>query len=306
MTRILPGRAHSPDLAVDAARAADVAAMAAGVRMSEIGDLDGLEAVYRLYDDIWRPDPTDPPVTTTLLRALAKSGNYVAGAFEATELVGASVGFLGSVRGSLVLHSHVAGVSARALGRSVGFALKQHQRAWALARGVTLIEWTYDPLVRRNAYFNLVKLGALPAEYLPNFYGDMGDSINQGDDSDRLLARWVLDAPEVVAASHGMPSQRDVSSEVEAGAVVALGCSEDGAPLAGSLDGAVLLVAVPPDFETLRGTDPVLARRWRLAFRDALGAAMAAGGRVIGFDRAGWYVVEAGRPAPSSSPTEST
>lgn len=291
---IVPRRAQSPDLAADAAGAADAAALAAGVRVSEIGDLEGLEAVYRLYDGIWRPDPKNPPVTTALLRALTKAGNYVAGAFDGADLVGACVGFLGSVRGSLELHSHIAGVSSRALGRRVGFALKLHQRAWALARGVTVVEWTYDPLVRRNAYFNVVKLGARPAEYLPNFYGGMADTINHGDDSDRLLARWVLDAPDVVAASLGRPSPRDAGLEIQAGAVVALGRSDDGAPVVGPLDGPVLLVAVPPDFESLRGTDPVLAQQWRLAVRDTLGAAMTAGGRVIGFDRAGWYVVEAG------------
>jgi predicted GNAT superfamily acetyltransferase len=289
---IVPRRAHSPDVAAAAAEAAVTAAVAAGVRVGEIGDLDGLEAVYRLYEGIWRPDPKDPPVTTALLRALTKAGNYVAGAFDGPELVGACVGFLGSVRGSLELHSHIAGVSSRALGRSVGFALKLHQRAWALARGVSVVEWTFDPLVRRNAYFNLVKLGARPAEYLPNFYGGMADTINHGDDSDRLLARWVLDAPEVVAASHGKPSPLDVHGEAGAGAVVALGRSEDGAPVVGPLDGRVLLVAVPPDFESLRATVPALARRWRLAVRHTLGAAMAAGGRVTGFDRAGWYVVE--------------
>src|SRR5262249_13597994 len=149
----------------------------------------------------------------------------------------------------------------------VGFALKLHQRAWALRRGVTVIEWTYDPLVRRNAYFNLVKLGALPAEYLPNFYGDMADTINNGDDSDRLLARWTLDAPEVAAASLGKPAFRDAQREIAAGALIALGSADDGSPVIGPLDGDVLLVAVPPDFESLRATDPSRARRWRLALR---------------------------------------
>ncbi len=56
--------------------------------------------------------------------------------------------------------------------------MKLHQRAWAIARGIPVIEWTFDPLVARNAYFNIRKLGAMPVEYLPNFYGIMGDGIN--------------------------------------------------------------------------------------------------------------------------------
>jgi predicted GNAT superfamily acetyltransferase len=277
------------ELTVDAVRAADAAAAAAGVSIREIGGLAELEAVYRLYDSIWRPDPKDPPVTTTLLRALAKSGNYVAAAFESDELVGASVGFLGSAAGELELHSHIAGVSSRALGRSVGYALKLHQRAWALGHDVTVVEWTYDPLVRRNAYFNLAKLGAVPVEYLPNFYGGMQDTINAGDESDRLLARWVLDAPAVVAASHGRPVTRD--AEQEPGAVIALDRADDGTPVVGPLDGETLLVAVPPDFEALRASDPAVARQWRLGVRETLGTAMTAGARVVGFDRAGWYVL---------------
>ena len=93
-------------------------------------------------------------------------------------------------------------------GRHVGFALKLHQRAWALLRGVSEIAWTFDPLVSRNAYFNLVKLGAQPAEYLPNFYGTMLDTINGDDDSDRLLVRWRLRSPHVVAAAAASTHRR--------------------------------------------------------------------------------------------------
>ncbi len=274
-----------------AVRAADAAARAAGVRVREISELAGLEAVYQLYDGIWRPDPKNPPVTTELLRALTKAGNYVSGAFDrdSGELVGACVGFFGAPAGEM--HSHIAGVSGAALGRSVGYALKLHQRAWALRHSVSAIEWTFDPLVRRNAYFNLVKLGARPAEYLPNFYGGMHDSINAGDDSDRLLARWDLNAPPVVAACTGQLSARDAGAELAAGAVVALSCSADDEPVPGTMDGATLLVAVPSDIESLRLADPGRGRRWRTAVRESLGTLMAGGARVTGFDRAGWYVV---------------
>src|SRR5699024_8773798 len=106
------------------------------------------------YDRIWRPDPANPPVTTELLRALTKAGNYVTGAYDGAELIGACVGFFGEPAGA-ALHSHIAGVTGAARGRHVGFALKLHQRAWALRRGVREIAWTFDPLIRRNAYFNL-------------------------------------------------------------------------------------------------------------------------------------------------------
>ena len=181
-----------------AVQAADAAALAAGVTVREVADLAELEDVVRLYSTIWGRD-ANPPMTVELLRAFTKAGNYVGGAFEDGRLVGACVGFFHAPAED-ALHSHIAGVAPSLNGRHVGFALKLHQRAWALLRGVSEIAWTFDPLVSRNAYFNLVKLGAQPAEYLPNFYGTMLDSINGDDDSDRLLVRWRLRSPHVVAA----------------------------------------------------------------------------------------------------------
>jgi len=273
-----------------AVRAADTAAAAAGVRIRQISELDGFQAVYRLYDEIWRPDPKNPPVTTELLRGLAKAGNYVAGAYDGERLVGACVGFFGVPAGR-ELHSHVAGVSRHALGRDIGFALKLHQRAWAMLHDISAISWTFDPLVSRNAYFNMAKLAAAPAEYLPNFYGGMHDGINRSDESDRVLIRWDLGAPQVAAACLGTPRRCDAQAELAGGAVMGLSRSTDGRPVVGTVDGVTLLVAVPHDIEQLRSDDPACARHWRVAVRDVLGSAMAAGARVMGFDRSGWYIV---------------
>jgi len=283
-----PGK---PYAAAAAVRAADAAGRAAGVKVRELSDLTDLEAVYRLYSDIWRPDPTNPPVTSELLRALAKAGNYVVGAFDGDELVGACVGFFGAPAGG-ALHSHIAGVSDAARGRSVGFALKVHQRAWCMLRGVSAVAWTFDPLVRRNAYFNLVKLAARAEEYLRNFYGGMHDAINGGDDTDRLLVRWQLDDPVVDAACAGTRSPADARAEQHAGAVIALGVSALGFPALGTLDAAKLLVAIPADIEGLRLSDPGCGKDWRLAVREVLGGLIAEGARVTGFDPAGWYVLD--------------
>lgn len=269
---------------------ADRAARAAGVRIRTLTGLDEFAAVCRLYDAIWRPDPANPPVTAELLRALSKAGNYVAGAYDDDGLVGAGVGFFGAPA-HRELHSHIAGVSAAALGRSVGYALKLHQRAWALARDAAAITWTFDPLVRRNAYFNLAKLAADPAEYLPDFYGGMHDGINAGDASDRLLVRWDLTAPHVRRACAGLPRLGDAAVEWAAGAVTALDRTATGEPRRGPSDGATVLVAVPSDVEALRLTAPDTARRWRTAVREALGPLLAEGARVTGFDRTGYYIV---------------
>ncbi|WP_326824265.1 GNAT family N-acetyltransferase [Streptosporangium sp. NBC_01756] len=262
---------------------ADAAARKAGVRVAELSELAGFKEVFRLFDDIWQHDPGDPPISVELMRALSHAGNYVAGAYQGDRMVGASVAFFGAPTGQ-VLHSHVTGAVT---GRGIGFALKLHQRAWALDRGLDRITWTYDPLVRRNAHFNLVKLGARPEEYLPSFYGAMEDAINAGDESDRVLAVWRLSEPPVVAAVRGEPYRPQVPPD----AVTGLAWSDDG-PVAGRRDARVVLVATPPDIETLRRADPAAAGVWRRAVRDVLGGLLAEGGRVTGFTGEGYYIVE--------------
>lgn len=234
-----------------------------------------LLAAQRLYESIWRSSV--PPVTAELMRALLKSGNYVAGAFDGEDLVGACAGFC-SPPSESTLHSHIAGVAPGMRGRNIGHALKLDQREWALARGIRAITWTFDPLVRRNAHFNLAKLGATATEYLPDLYGQMCDDINSGDASDRLLVTW-----DVTAAQ-----PRGVSAT----GAVALGISAGGLPVRETCAGNTVLVAVPSDIETLRATNPAAATEWRHAVREVLGGLLAAGGRVTGFDRSGWYVVE--------------
>jgi predicted GNAT superfamily acetyltransferase len=288
------GGATAPAAGVDAdldaaVQAADAAAMAAAISVRELVHLPDLADVVDLYTSIWGRSET-PPMSVELLRAFTKAGNYVGGAFVGDRLVGACVGFFHAPSED-ALHSHIAGVAKDLTGRHVGYALKLHQRAWALLRGVSEIAWTFDPLVSRNAYFNMAKLAGRPVEYLPDFYGPMDDTINAGGDSDRLLVRWRLRAPEVVAACSGTSRPASAEGELERGAVVALGIDADDAPVAGCLDGRVSLVAVPRDIETLRIAHPALAHRWRIALRESLGALMADGAQITGFDRAGWYVL---------------
>lgn len=273
----------------------DMAAQPATVArptIRELSALGDLEEVYALFDRIWQPDRSNPPVTVEHLRALTHAGNYLAGAYDGDELIGACVGFFAAPPGRS-LHSHVAGVSSAARGRHVGFALKAHQRAWALERGLSEITWTFDPLVRRNAYFNLAKLQARPGDYLVDFYGAMDDAINGGQGSDRLLTRWRLDAPEVVAAC---AAGGGTGTVVPAGAVAVLTESPSGRPLVAPRQtwtrAPRLTVATPPDIEALRGADPAAARQWRAAMRDVLGELLGGGARVAGFTRSGLYVVE--------------
>jgi predicted GNAT superfamily acetyltransferase len=191
-------------------------------------------------------------------------------------MVGASAAFF-SAPPDPALHSHITGVAPGGQHRGIGFALKLHQRAWALARGVPLVVWTFDPLVARNAWFNLAKLGALPTAYLEDFYGPMTDAINAGMASDRLLLTWRLDDPAVAAACAGRPRQ---PAPVPAEAALAVG--PDLEPVAADTDAPAVTVALPPDAE---GLAPERRRAWRAAVRQALGGRLAAGATVAGFLR---------------------
>lgn len=295
------------DVLADAGEAAARAAKAAGVAVRPLESLAELQAAIAVFDEIWEPGEGNSCIAVDLLRAMTKAGNYAAGAYDVATgaLLGACVGFFGPPSHA-ELHSHIAGVLPAGLRRGVGFALKVHQRAWCLQHGAGVITWTYDPLIRRNAYFNLVKLGARPAEYLTNFYGAMDDAINTGTETDRMLVRWELLSAVAAEASAGRPRQASFPAELSRGATIALSASDDGLPVVrlpaagppvpgGPVPGGPaargLLVGVPADIEAMRLADPALAATWRTALRDVLAPLMAGGGRVTGFDRSGWYVV---------------
>ncbi|WP_188187163.1 GNAT family N-acetyltransferase [Nonomuraea sp. SYSU D8015] len=252
------------------------AAAKAGVEIRELREIGEFREVYRLFDQIWHPDPHNPPITVELMIGFAHTGNYVAGAFEEDTLVGASVGFRAAGR---ALHSHVTGAVK---GRGIGYALKLHQREWCRERGLERITWTFDPLVRRNARFNLAKLGAQPEAYVEDFYGAMADAINEGDASDRLLTAWQVNPGEDGGAG---------TSPADVGALPVLLGSEGDRPVVRGVQGDVVLVGTPRDIEALRRTDPAAAKEWRMAVRTVLGALMGAGGHVVGFTERGEYIV---------------
>jgi predicted GNAT superfamily acetyltransferase len=260
--------------------------------ISELHDLDDLRELEELFTAIWER-PGEPPINSDILTALAHSGNYVAGAHVGSRLAGGLVGWLGgSPAHGLHVHSHILGVVEESQVRGLGFELKQHQRRWCLERRVKVIEWTTDPLVRRNAYFNLCKLGARAGEYLVNFYGVMDDGLNAGEESDRLLISWQLDSARADSAAAGTATEPQVDELLRDGAKPVLSVGTSGEPVAASSSARVLICQVPEDIVALRRSDPASARTWRFAVRRALGDALDAGYQVTGATRAGWYVLE--------------
>jgi predicted GNAT superfamily acetyltransferase len=268
-----------------------------GAVISELQELGELRELEALFASIW-DRPGDRPINIDLLRALAHSGNYVAGARVDGRLVGGLVGWLGtSATNELHVHSHILGVVAGSQVAGVGFELKQDQRRWCLERSIRTVEWTTDPLVRRNAYFNLTKLGARASEYLVNFYGAMSDGLNAGEESDRLLISWELDSAKATSAAEGGAHEPELERLARDGAAQVLAVGPSGEPVAGQASGArVLICQVPEDIVAMRHMAPAVARSWRLALRRTLHDAFEAGYAVTGATRSGWYVLESPRP----------
>jgi predicted GNAT superfamily acetyltransferase len=256
-----------------------------------------LREAAQLVTNIWAvPFPAD------VLRALELSRNYVSGAFTSDQtMVGASIAWA-AIAEAPELHSHSTGVLMSHRHSGVGVALKLHQRSWALERGIEMITWTFDPLVRRNAMFNLARLGATADYYVENVYGSMGDALNGNDESDRLFVRWRLAAAAVEAASSGSPQW----VRVETALPEALRPGPDDGPLLAPLEESGLQrfsCRVPDDIQSLRASRPDVAHAWRLAVRHVLGRALAGGGRLLGLDDQGDYVIESG--AADSAAAES-
>jgi len=258
--------------------------------MGEVDTVAGLRGAADLFARIWEI-PAVPPMPHDVLRSLVHAGGRVHAAFRDGQLVGAAVAVF-SAPADAACYSLIAGVSPGAESRGIGLALKLAQRAWALRAGTSRMRWTFDPLLRRNAWFNIARLGAVGTEYLVDFYGEIADGVNDPE-TDRLAVAWNLRAPlPASTARAGVPGSPGPAREGEPPAILVPG--PGGEPVAGTVSGAStrLRCWIPGDILTIRRADPGLARRWRLAVREALGGTMGEGYQVMGVTDPGWYVLE--------------
>lgn len=254
----------------------------------EPGDLS---SAGLLIGHVWGAPPGRGGADLQTLRAYLLAGEPLFGAFvrgrahDPDALVGTSIGFVGTHPGGVHVHSHITGIDPAHQHRGIGYAMKLAQRDWALARSITEVRWTFDPLVARNAFFNLTKLAARGTTYHVNVYGEMPDATNAGDESDRVEAVWDLTEPV------GRP-EPDLDALMTAGAAVILSLDGEVWPEARLVP--VLLACVPSDIVAVRTADPASGARWRQAARAAIGRALDLGYVATGATRDGWWVLEAG------------
>jgi len=187
-----------------------------------------------------------------------KVGGQALGAYDGDKMVGFCLAIPGVGHGGRhYLHSHMLGVLAEYRNEGVGRKLKLAQREDALARGIDLVEWTFDPLEIKNAHFNLERLGAIARRFVPNQYGSTSSPLHAGLPTDRLIAEWWLNSSRAVKALAGEPVD----------------------PL------ATARIAVPADIDALKRADPKSARQIQTRVREEFLKHFSEGLAVIGFER---------------------
>lgn len=160
------------------------------MEIREIGTLEEIAEAHALVRRIWAA-PAREEVSAEVFRAMTAHGNQLHGAFADGALVGISFGFWGrDPDGGVWLSSAKLGVAEEHRGAGAAEALKRAQAAWAAARSVDEIRWTFDPMRTRNARFNLHKLGATARTIIPDLHGPRDDAFNAGERTDRLLVVW--------------------------------------------------------------------------------------------------------------------
>lgn len=165
-------------------------------------DTEELTQFVDLQCAIW--DMSDRnAVPSNIIHAMIIAGGVAIGAYDGEELIGMSMS-LPYYRGQIVaLWSHMTGVHPAYQSRHIGFELKQMQRTWALEHDYKQIRWTFDPLQRGNANFNMAILGATANVYHNNLYGNQLGNLNAGLPTDRVEVMWQLEDPRVVRLADG-------------------------------------------------------------------------------------------------------
>lgn len=258
--------------------------------------LDDFAAVETVQRAIWSEDGLVP---RALIKVMAQNGGAVIGAFAGATLIGFVLSFLGTddqrdpnrpAMTNLKHCSHMLAVLPPYRARGVAYRLKLLQREFALQQGVRLMTWTFDPLMARNARFNLARLGALCRAYTPDMYGAMNDPLNAGLPSDRFTAEWWLSSPRVRERLAGDRAALTLDSYLSANARLlnpSQAAPDDGLPRPtdhpSQPDGLFALIEIPADFQALRAYDPQLALAWRFQTRDLFTAALAEGYLVTDF-----------------------
>lgn len=264
---------------------------------------DDLRKVEAVEKEVWGLAAHDAmPLTMTI--ATRAAGSIWIGAFDGRELIGFAFGFPGFEHGQVMIHSHMLAVLDKYRELNLGYKLKLAQRERALAMGISIMTWTFDPLQSKNAHFNFTKLGVIADDYQIDFYGPETSSVLHRNGTDRLWVRWPMSSHRVRERLQGNRPRADVL-DVLSRLQPLIRFNGDGKPARTDLEAARarqrIAIEIPGDITVLEQKDPALAREWRLATRWAFTEALKAGFFVSEFCRTvrgqqgpGAYLLEKG------------
>jgi predicted GNAT superfamily acetyltransferase len=257
-----------------------------------------MEAVEELQRQVWPGSETEI-VPAHMLITVVHNGGLVLGAFENDHLVGFVFGFPGLELlpdGPRAKHcSHMLGVLESHRNSGLGFALKRAQWQMIRHQGLDHVTWTFDPLLSRNAYLNIARLGAVCNTYLPSLYGNMRDGLNVGLDTDRFQVDWWIRTRRVerrLSKRSRVTLGLDQFQQAESQPLYFPATRADGLIVPpehfSPPNGRLALVEIPSDFMSLKAADLPLARDWRLFSREVFVSVFKSGYLVTDFifDRA--------------------
>ncbi len=213
-------------------------------------------------------------VPATILALCQRFGGITSGAFDSHgRLVGFVFGLTGWQDDKPIHWSDMLAVVPELRNQNLGEKLKRHQRDELLGRNIDKICWTFDPLVSRNAFFNLARLGAIVTEYRVNEYGESDSILHRGIGTDRLVATWLITSERVTKRldrTDGLPTLDDVKGFPLINNVTTVSeVVRSGEPDL-SIDAPAIRIAIPADIQILKENDIDLAVDWRTKTRAAL------------------------------------
>jgi chorismate synthase len=273
----------------------------------EVRALDTLEemvACVSLQRETWGDDFSDI-VPASILQVSQRIGGVAVGAFEQAggRLIGFVFGLTGVERGRVVHWSDMLAVRPEARNLGLGRRLKEHQRELVRELGASVIYWTFDPLIARNAHLNFNKLGVRLSEYVENMYG-LTDSVLHGAlPTDRLIVAWPTHDDEI--DQRLLEAERILASTDCRDAPIATAEWIAGAAGAAILPHCVR-VAIPADSERMVADAPTDALEWRHSVRAGIQWGLSVGYTITAFaldahgDQGYYLMTKPARPSPVS------
>ncbi len=238
------------------------------IEIRQLSTLEELDGALRLQQEVWGfADIEALPLRWFVVTS--KVGGQVLGAYDGAQMVAFCAAIPGiKANGKPYLHSHMLAVLPEYRNRGIGAQMKFRQREDALARGIDLIEWTFDPLELKNAHFNIERLGAIARRYVENQYGVTASPLHGGLPTDRLIAEWHLKVGGRPLGPHARPESAPIS------------------------------ISFPSDIARLRAEHPARAREIQRANGEKFREAFARGFAVTRFEQTGAEGVYVLEPLP--------